>query len=190
MDDSELFDVFNIDNNPEPEQKTLAGAKTQKPKKPKKSKEQKNAAAAKEKSAAGPSNGKRGHKELSAKSDEENEVETTKLSKRHRKLEDNPIVVDSFETESEQIVPATRGLQGIAPTDHNIVIKKRVLPSSKTLVNKFSIDMQLFFQLQIGNTHLLNHFNLWTPLLVYIHSSWIPFRKCRLLLLNEMKVSL
>lgn len=63
MDDSELFDVFNVDNNPEPETKAIP----------------------------------------------------------------TQVVVDSFETESDQIVPATQGLQGIAPTDQNIVIKKRVL---------------------------------------------------------------
>src|SRR5271169_4839426 len=126
MDDSELFDVFKIDNDPEPEQKTISGTKTQKPKKPKKSKDEKNATAVNEKSTNGPSNGKRGHKDLSANSDEEDGVETATISKRHRKLGENPIVVDSFETESEQIVPATQGLQGIAPTDQNIIIKKRV----------------------------------------------------------------
>jgi hypothetical protein len=84
MDDSELFDVFTVDNNPEPEQKTIA-----RPERPKSKKE------------------KKGKKEKS-------------------KAKDNPIVVDSFETESDQIVRATTGLQGVAPTDENIVIKKKV----------------------------------------------------------------
>ena len=67
--------------------------------------------------------------------------------------------MDSFETESDQIVPATQGLQGIAPTDQNIVIKKRVL-HALTIAELCSIDMQLYFLLQIGNIHPLNLINL------------------------------
>jgi hypothetical protein len=126
MDDSELFDVFNIDNNPEPEQKTIEGQKKRKTKKSKKSREEKRAG--KEKSANGV-NGKRSHEELSTKSDdEEEEAEPKTVSKKLRKLEENPIIVDSFETESDQVVRATQGLQGIAPTDENIIIKKKVSP--------------------------------------------------------------
>jgi len=124
MDDSELFDVFNIDNNPEPEQKTIPTQnKKRKPKKPKKTTDEKSTTN-KDQSTNGVS-GKRSHEDLSTKSDaDEDEVEV--VSKKPRKLDETPIIVDSFETESDQIVPATQGLQGIAPTDQNIVIKKRV----------------------------------------------------------------
>jgi hypothetical protein len=124
MDDSELFDVFNIDNNPEPEQKTIPTQnKKRKAKKPKKSKEDKSTT--NQGTSTNGASRKRSHEDLSTKSDaEEDDVEI--VSKKPRKIGETPIVVDSFETESDQIVPATQGLQGIAPTDQNIVIKKRV----------------------------------------------------------------
>ena len=124
MDDSELFDVFNIDNNPEPEQKTIPTQnKKRKPRKPKKTTGEKSTTN-KDQSINGFS-GKRSHEDPSTKSDvDEDEVEV--VSKKPRKIDETPIIVDSFETESDQIVPATQGLQGIAPTDQNIVIKKRV----------------------------------------------------------------
>ena len=125
MDDSELFDVFNVDNNPEPEQKTIpAQNKKRKAKKPKKSREDKSTT--NQGTSTNGVNGKRSHEDLSIKSDvEEDDLEI--VSKKPRKIDEAPIIVDSFETETDQIVPATQGLQGIAPTDQNIVIKKRVL---------------------------------------------------------------
>jgi FtsZ-interacting cell division protein YlmF len=128
MDDSELFDVFNVDNNPEPETKTIPTQnKTQKAKKPKKSKEDKSTT--NQRTSSNGATGKRFHEDLSTKSDvEEDDVEV--VSKKPRKIDETPVIVDSFETESDQIVPATQGLQGIAPKDQNIVIKKRVTPRS------------------------------------------------------------
>ena len=128
MDDSELFDVFNVDNNPEPEQKTIQAPPREKQKKQKKSKHE-NTTATKEVIANGGVNGKRPHDDVSTENDVQQPmdgVQTTGAAKKSRKLADNPIIVDSFETETDQIVPATTGLQGVAPTDHNIVIKKRV----------------------------------------------------------------
>ena len=129
MDDSELFDVFTVDNNPEPEQKTIARPERPKSKKEKKEKKEKSKSKSKDGSANGV-NGKRSHEEHSAKSDDEEDVDGVidlpPSTKRFRKNNDNPIVVDSFETESDQIVRATTGLQGVAPTDENIVIKKKV----------------------------------------------------------------
>jgi ATP-dependent RNA helicase DOB1 len=123
MDDLELFDVFSTDNNPEPVQKTIQGIQKVKPKKEKKEKKDKS----KKNSANGDStNGKRHHDEASSHSTPEiDSVGPTK--KRHRKDAENPIIVDSFETESDQILPAAQGL-GTAPADHNIIIKKKVLP--------------------------------------------------------------
>jgi hypothetical protein len=127
MDDSELFDVFTVDNNPEPEQKTIARPERPKSKKEKKGKKEKSKA--KDGSANGV-NGKRSPEEQSAEGDDEEDVDgvvdSPPATKRFRKNNDNPIVVDSFETESDQIVRATTGLQGVAPTDENIVIKKKV----------------------------------------------------------------
>src|SRR5277367_3314585 len=51
MYDSELFDVFNVDNNPEPAQKTIQAPPREKPKKQKKSKHEN--VAAKETTANG-----------------------------------------------------------------------------------------------------------------------------------------
>ena len=87
-------------------------------------------------------------------------VESTGAAKKMRKLADNPIIVDSFETETDQIVPATTGLQGVAPTDQNIVIKKRVKSHNEFVLTGYSIDMQRYFQLQIGSILPLNHINL------------------------------
>lgn len=127
MDDSELFDVFTVDNNPEPEQKTIARPERPKSKKDKKDRKEKHKS--KSKDASNGSNGKRAHDDDSQNSVGENDIDGTDSSppatKRLRKKE-NPIVVDSFETESDQIVRATTGLQGAAPTDENIVIKKKV----------------------------------------------------------------
>jgi hypothetical protein len=114
MDDSELFDVFSTDNNPEPEQKTAASSLKTKSKKPKKQKKDKVLKSA---------SGKRSHDESEDAVEEE---KTSPIVKRHRRNSENPIIVDSFETESDQIVPAAQGLQGTAAPDHNIVIKKKV----------------------------------------------------------------
>jgi len=134
MDDSELFDVFNVDNNPEPAQKTIQAPPREKPKKQKKSKHEN--VAAKETTANGGGagvSGKRPHDHVSTETSQEQQmdgVENTGVAKKVRKLADNPIIVDSFETETDQIVPATTGLQGVAPKDQNIVIKKRVITYS------------------------------------------------------------
>ena len=125
MDDSELFDVFNVDNNPEPEQTTIPTQnKKRKAKKPKKSREDKSTT--NQEISTNVVNGKRSHEDLSTKSDVE-EDDAKVVSKKPRNINEAPIIVDSFEKESDQIVPATQGLQGVAPTDQNIVIKKRVL---------------------------------------------------------------
>lgn len=116
MDDSELFDVFSLDNNPEPELKTVSVPVTEDLKKPKPPKvPSKNG-----------STGKRSHDMADDAADETNGSHSPPASKKARKNIEDPIVVDSFETESDQVVPATQGLQGIAPVDENIVIKKRV----------------------------------------------------------------
>jgi hypothetical protein len=119
MDDSELFDIFDVDNNPEPVQKS-APAPVQRSKSHKK-KSKKDTS---ESQSNGIANGKRPHDSNKDTGEEVEERETP--VKKVRKIVQDPIVVDSFETESDQIVPATTGLQGTLPTDANIVIKKRV----------------------------------------------------------------
>jgi hypothetical protein len=135
MDDSELFDVFAIDNNPEPEQKTIARPERVKSKKDKKDKKEKHKS--KSKDASNGLNGKRAHDEDSQNSVGEDDINGADSSppatKKSRRSKENPIVVDSFETESDQIVRATTGLQGVAPTDENIVIKKKVLILSERI---------------------------------------------------------
>jgi hypothetical protein len=114
-----------VDNNPEPEQITIPTQnKKRKAKRPKKSREDKSATN-QEISTNGVS-AKRFHENISTKSDVE-EDDAKVVSKKPRNIDSAPIIVDSFEKESDQIVPATQGLQGVAPTDQNIVIKKRVL---------------------------------------------------------------
>jgi hypothetical protein len=142
MDDSELFDVFSVDNNPEPVQKTAPGPQ-KKAKKAKHTKQEK-------KATEDTVNGKRSHDDTSSNSaePEENGTHVVPVSKRHRKNTQNPIIVDSFETESDQIVPAAQGLQGTAVADHNIIIKKKVF---LLLLIYCSIDMPLYFQPRIGN---------------------------------------
>jgi hypothetical protein len=120
MDDSELFDVFDVDNNPEPTPKDPAP-----PIERSKSHKKKSKRDPAEAHANGPSaNGKRPHEDKQGKHTQEG----TPPVKKPRKRAEDPIVVDSFETESDQIVPATTGLQGTVPADANIVIKKRVCP--------------------------------------------------------------
>lgn len=119
MDDSELFDVFDVDNNPEPVQKgPVAPIERTKSQKKHRSKDTKP-----------DSNGIASGKRPLDKQDDQDVEERTMIKKSRKNIAD-PVVVDSFETESEQIVPATMGLQGTAPTDANIVIKKRVSPES------------------------------------------------------------
>jgi len=128
MDDSELFDVFNEYNNPEPLQKTTAGTKDVERKKSKKDKKKDNS----KDTQNGTHQRKRSLDETSEKMDVDGETgeidaaEVSGITKKVRKNTQQPIVVDSFETESDQVVPAIAGLQGIAPTNDNIVIKKRV----------------------------------------------------------------
>lgn len=132
MDDSELFDVFNVDNNPEPAQKTIQAPPREKPKKQKESKHENTVANDKVTANGGGGGGvkgKRPHDHVSTETNKAKQmdgVESIGIAKKMRKMADNPIIVDSFETETDQIVPATTGLQGVAPTDQNIVIKKRV----------------------------------------------------------------
>jgi len=87
-------------------------------------------------------------------------VESTGAAKKMRTLADDLIIVDSFETETDQIVLATTGLLGVALTDQNIVIKKRVKSHNEFVLTGYSIDMQRYFQLQIGSILPLNHINL------------------------------
>ena len=173
MDDLELFDVFNVDNNPEPEQKTIQAPPREKPKKQKKSKHENTAA--KEVTANGGVHGKRPHEHVSTENGIQQPmdgVHATEVAKKPRKLADNPIIVDSFETETDQIVPAATGLQGVAPTDQNIVIKKRVTPMTCVWAKWIlSIDMQRCFQLQIGSILLLNHISLQIRLREYTLSN-------------------
>jgi hypothetical protein len=138
MDDSELFDVFSADNNPEPAQKTIQGvethkSKSKKSKKSNKAKDRKNG----ENGNKDTHNGKRPHDVIVSHPDGKEETNGTEdespKSKRSRKNQQNPIVVDSFETESDQIVPAASGLQGAPAPDHNIIIKKKV-PSQNDLL--------------------------------------------------------
>jgi hypothetical protein len=192
MDDLELFDVFNVDNNPEPEQKTIQGLARDKPKRQKTSKHEKSIA--NDESANGVS-GKRSYDQVSTaggRKQEDDGGESTTVTKRLRKMAENPIIVDSFETETDQIVPATQGLQGAARTDQNIIIKKRVIFHFHFSCAEFvhSIVMQRCFQLQTGSILLLNHITLQIHLLEYTHSNWIPFKRCRLQPSNGMKVCL
>ena len=115
MDDTELFDVFSLDNNPEPEQKTVFVPVTEDLKKSRSSTLLPKGLA-----------GKRRHEVADGAVDEPNGSPFPSVSKKAKKSAEDPIVVDSFETESEQVVPATQGLQGNAPLDDKIVIKKRV----------------------------------------------------------------
>jgi hypothetical protein len=181
MDDLELFDVFSTDNNPEPVQKTASTApkpKVKKSKKPKKERPTTNDTA----------NGKRHHDEPSENGTETDATngEIGPIAKRKRRNIENPIIVDSFETESDQIVPAAQGL-GAPVADHNIIIKKKVNFSE---VVYYSIAMQLYSPLQTGNIHRWNLISLRIRLREYIPSSWIRFRRCRLLLLNGMRAFL
>jgi hypothetical protein len=105
MDDEALFDVFDLGNDAQPSPGQTRQKKTHK----------------------GNANGKRAHEQQ----DRENGGDVVL---KRKKIAQNPIVVDSFETESDQIVPAAQGLQG-APVDgdSNIVIKKRVSSQSTNL---------------------------------------------------------
>src|SRR5271170_1563119 len=106
MDDSELFDVFNVDNNPEPAQKTIQAPPREKPKKQKKSKHENTVANDKVTANGGGGGGvkgKRPHDHVSTETSKEKQmdgVESTGMAKKMRKLADNPIIVDSFETET------------------------------------------------------------------------------------------
>ena len=139
MDDAELFDVFNVDNSPEPPRKTVPGEAThlQRESKKKKLKTEKQQVRQNESAldeATSPTNGskaKRSHDDVIEISSDDSDdggppEESPRLSKKSRTAEANPIVLDSFEKESDQIVRATQGLQGAPVTDENIVIKKRV----------------------------------------------------------------
>ena len=103
MDDNELFAVFTAENNPEPVQKTQRGTSR------------------KTRSHTDDTTCKRSRGDQ-ADGVGEDEPQTAKRLRKN----DTPVVLDSFETESEQIVPAIEGLQGVAPVDQSIVIKKRV----------------------------------------------------------------
>jgi len=151
MDDSELFDVFSLDNNPEPEQKTVSVPVTEDLKKPKPSKVP----------SQNGSTSKRSYDRADDASDERNGSHSPPASKKARKNVEDPVVVDSFETESDQVVPATQGLQGTAPEDQNIVIKKRVSFTSNSSLT-FSTVMLLYFLRQIGNIRLWNLTSSWT----------------------------
>ena len=138
MDDADLFDVFSIDNNPEPPQKTIPGEAAHLQQKAKKTRSKRKHEARKDDSvleeAISPTNGskaKRSHDDVVGISSDDNEnggppEEFPRSAKKSRKAEANPIVLDSFEKESDQIVRATQGLQGAPVTDEDIVIKKRV----------------------------------------------------------------
>jgi hypothetical protein len=136
MDDAELFDVFSVNNNPEPPRKTLTVTEDHKTKKPKK--EGHNKEKDKRKPEDGETNAhrsqdakKRRKEQQSNDDDQTSGTESYNIAKRPRKVAEQPVVVDSFETETDQIVPAAQGLQGAAITDHNIIIKKRVRPRSR-----------------------------------------------------------
>jgi len=127
MDDAELFDVFEVEDSVETV--PLKPAKATKEHRTKKSKKEH-----KEKKKSTPhqddedvsSKNKRALEQRHFNGDDM--PEDSRKSKKSRKIEPQPIVVDSFETETEQIVPATQGLQGtpLTSADQNIVIKKRV----------------------------------------------------------------
>ena len=134
MDDPELFDVFTVDNNPEPPRKTLIVTEEHKIKKSKKERPKEKD---KKKSEDGGINlrrlqdtKKRRKEQQSNDEDQTSGTESYKTAKRPRKVPEQPVIVDSFETETDQIVPAAQGLQGAAITDQNIIIKKRVRPRS------------------------------------------------------------
>ena len=189
MDDSDLFDVFDVDNNPEPIQNAppapLERQKSQKHKSKDPNKHESNGVVA---------IGKRAHD----KRDGDDAEGQTTVKKARKNIED-PIVVDSFETESEQIVPATTGLQGIAPTDANIIIKKRVnlrnlKPRTRPEMGLFkkdvdgSTDMRLCFPRRIGNILPWKVTSSLILLREYTPSNSIPFKRCLLLRSKEMKV--
>jgi hypothetical protein len=118
MDDAELFDVFAVEETP-----VVQVPNTVKTKKHKKEKKKASNQVEDE-----PITNKRAL-ERAANEDES----ATHKVKKQRKTEPQPIIVDSFETESDQIVPATQGLQGVPlATDQNIVIKKRVPPPRRS----------------------------------------------------------
>jgi hypothetical protein len=127
MDDLELFDVFSADNNPEPAQKTITGHSREKVTKTTRPRHENSQVKDK-------ANGKRSYHDSAENGAEEDfDRDDIAPSKRSRKVNENPIVVDSFETESDQIVPVAQGLQGIpAPPDENIIIKKRVTISPQS----------------------------------------------------------
>jgi hypothetical protein len=149
MDDAELFDVFSIDNDidaPAPATATVAAHLKDKTKKKKSKADNKNKKQS-IKTGDGQANeqttspkGKRSHFEVIEISSDDNETgriapeDSPRPTKKARKVEANPVVVDSFETESDQIVRAAEGLQGVPVTDENIVIKKKV---SKLLTGRF-----------------------------------------------------
>jgi len=168
MDDPELFDVFNVDNNTEPLQRPVQSVPRDMP----------NKSVMKELPVNGVQR-KRSYDGLTANGNRQgiNGGDVFHISKKPRKNEENPIVVDSFESESDQVVPATHGLQGIVPTDQNIVIKKRVSPFLFHLM--FSIVMPLYSPLRTGNIPDWNRISFWILLREVIHSNLIPSRRCQ-----------
>lgn len=148
MDDAELFDVFGIDNDAEAAAPaaTVAAHLSQKTRKKKSKATSKNKAeqsTRKEEPATEQSTspkGKRSHVDVIEISSDDGEAggavpdDSPRPAKKARKADANPVVVDSFETESDQIVRAAEGLHGEPVTDENIVIKKRV---STLLVARF-----------------------------------------------------
>jgi hypothetical protein len=150
MDDAELFDVFSIDNDaeaPAPAAATVAAHLSERTRKKKSKANGKNKAehsikTEEQATEQSPSPmGKRSHVDVIEISSDDDEAggaapdDSPRPAKKARKAEANPVVVDSFETESDQIVRAAEGLQGAPVTDENIVIKKRV--PSKLLVGRF-----------------------------------------------------
>ena len=189
MDDSDLFDVFDVDNNPEPIQNAptapLERQKSQKHKSKGPSKQESNGVVA---------IGKRAHDKRDG-----DDAEGKMTVKKARKNIEDPIVVDSFETESEQIVPATTGLQGTAPTDAKIIIKKRVnlrnlkpgaLPEIGLVREDVdgSTAMRLCFPRRIGNILPWKVISSLIRLREYTPSNSIPFKRCLLPRSKEMKV--
>jgi hypothetical protein len=149
MDDAELFDVFSIENDteaPAPATATVASHLKEKTKKKKSKTDNKHKAKQiikkEEHTNKQPPSprGKRSHVEVIEISSDENVAgvaapdDSPRPAKKPRKAEAHPVVVDSFETESDQIVRAAEGLQGVPVTDENIVIKKKV---SKLLTGRF-----------------------------------------------------
>ena len=157
MDDPELFDVFNVDDASEPAQRAMQSLRRDKFNTSEKKEVKKSA------KTETPVNGvqrKRSYDDAVPNGilQSTNGEDVSHISKRSRKREENPIVVDSFETESEQVVPATQGLQGIAPVDKNIVIKKRVSTLFPFCL-MFSIVMQLYSPRQTGDIRDWNRIN-------------------------------